>query len=127
MNTLLTGNMKLPNWQNAEIAQKKITEYILSPTHVTGYGKAKFFTHCGFSSQNWELLAQAFLNHAQTHEVAKAEETPFGTRFVVEGSLKTPNSQNPFVRVVWFINTNEEIPRFVTAYPQKEDEKRNDP
>ena len=47
----------------------------------------------------------------------KTEETPFGQKFVVEGPLGTPDSRDPAVRAVWFIETGESQPRFVTAYP----------
>jgi len=57
--------------------------------------------------------------HAAEHEVIVVEDTPFGTSYVVEGSLTAPDSRSSQVRVVWFIETGESIPRLVTAYPLK--------
>jgi len=55
--------------------------------------------------------------HAAENEVVKAEQTPFGTRYVVEGPLYTPDGGSVKVRVVWFVEHAETIPRLVTAYP----------
>jgi hypothetical protein len=81
------------------IPRKKITGYLLSPSHRDGRGKAAFFARFGFTADSWQTLAGALLQHAATHEVAKVEASPV-------------------VRVIWFIDSGEEIPRFVTAYPQ---------
>lgn len=63
------------------------------------------------------MLDQALRRHAADHEIAKTEETPFGTRYVVEGPLQSPDGCNPMVRVVWFVERGETIPRLTTAYP----------
>jgi len=52
------------------------------------------------------------------YEVTKVELTTFGTRYVVEGLLNTPDSRNPLIRTVWFIETGQTSPQFITAYPQ---------
>ena len=62
-------------------------------------------------------MANALLNHAADHELAKIESSPFGTRYVVEGRVFTPDGRNPEVRSVWFISTGDNIPRLVSAYP----------
>jgi len=33
------------------------------------------------------------------------------------GTLAAPNGRKPLVRAVWFIETGENKPKFVTAYP----------
>lgn len=111
--------MKLPNHQHAVVPKAKITEYLLSTTHHDGRSKAEFFTRFGFSVSSWEGFAAALLRHVADHEVAKIENSLFGTRHVVEGILYTPDGRTPVVRSVWFIETGERIPRFVTAYPLK--------
>jgi hypothetical protein len=55
--------------------------------------------------------------HAGDHEVAKVESSPFGTRYVVDGALAAPDGRAPVIRSVWFLETGQETPRFVTAYP----------
>ena len=109
--------MKLPNYENAVISETKIIGYLLSTKHRDGRSKAKFFKRLGFSSDAWEDLVKALLRHAAENEVTKIEDSPFGTRYIVEGILLAPDRRGPVVRSVWFIEKGEQIPRFVTAYP----------
>ncbi|WP_375338976.1 DUF6883 domain-containing protein [Ancylothrix sp. D3o] len=57
------------------------------------------------------------MNHAADHELAKIEASPFGTRYVIEGRVITPDGRNPEVRSVWFISTGDDTPKLVSAYP----------
>lgn len=109
--------MKLPNYEHAVISETKITGYLLSAKHRDGRSKAEFFTGLGFSSDAWEDLVKALLRHAAENEVSKIEDSPFGTRYIIEGILLAPDRSGPVVRSVWFIEKGEQIPRFVTAYP----------
>ena len=109
--------MKLPNLNKAIIPPAKLTQYLLSSAHPYGRHKAAFFRRFGFREGSWRVLASALLAHADEHEVAGAEDTPFGTRYNVEGRLRTPDGRNPVVRVVWFLETGDNRPRLVTAYP----------
>ena len=54
------------------------------------------------------------------NNVTKVEQTSFGTRYVIEGFIETPDKRNPKIRSVWFVKKNTEIPCFVTSYPKKE-------
>lgn len=109
--------MKLPNLGNAVVPAAKISGYLLSATHRDGRHKAAFFTRFGFTAEAWETLAAALLRHAAEHEVAKIEASPFGTRYIIEGELHTPDGRTPRLRVVWFIATGEVAPALATAYP----------
>ncbi len=109
--------MKLPNLDRAIVPQAKLTQYLLSMTHPYGRHKAAFFLRFGFRSESWKALASALKAHAEEHDIAVAEDTPFGTRYNVEGILRTPDARNPVVRVIWFVERGEDRPRLVTAYP----------
>ena len=109
--------MPLPNHENAIVPESKITDYLLSPSHPDGRGKAVFFMRFGFSAHTWQQLAEALLRHASEHELTKVELTPFGTRYIIEGTLQTPIGQQPRIRAVWFIESESDVPRLVTAYP----------
>jgi hypothetical protein len=109
--------LKLPNYEHSVISEKKITGYLLSAKHRDGRSKAEFFTRLGFSSDAWEDLVKALLRHAAENEVAKIEDSPFGTRYIIEWVLLAPDRTGAIVRSVWFIETGEQNPRFVTAYP----------
>lgn len=113
--------MRLPNAELAAIPPGKVIKYLLSPSHPAGRAKAAFFCGFGFTTGNWKALAKALREHAATHEVAKAEDTPFGMRYTIEGPLKAPDGRQPLVRSVWFVEEGEEVPRLVTAYPRPGD------
>lgn len=113
--------MKLPNAARAAVPQQKITGYLLSFSHRDGRGKALFFSRFGFSVSAWRTLATALQQHALDHEVSKVADSPFGTRYVIEGTIVTPDKRNPLVRSIWFIETGEDTPHFVTAYPLASD------
>ena len=71
----------------------------------------------GFTADAPDVLADALRRHAAERKVAAVEESPFGTRYVVEGIMEAPDGRSPAVRSVWFIETGEDVARLVTAYP----------
>jgi hypothetical protein len=109
--------VKLPNCDKAIVPPRKITDYLLSSAHRDGRSKAEFFSRFGFTQASWQTLAGALLQHAAQHEIAKIEQTPFGIRYVIEGELETPGGRRPAIRVVWFVESGEQTPHLVTAYP----------
>jgi hypothetical protein len=109
--------MKLPNADQAVVSQQKITDYLLSLTHRDGQSKARFFLRFGFAPAQWTVFAEALRQHAITNDVGDVVLSPFGTRYVVDGPLVAPDGRTPSIRVVWFIEIDETIPRLVTAYP----------
>jgi hypothetical protein len=54
---------------------------------------------------------------ADEHKIKRVRETDFGPRYEVEGSLKTPDGREPFIRSVWQFDKGEVAPRLITAYP----------
>ncbi|HLF24819.1 MAG TPA: hypothetical protein VJG32_00665 [Anaerolineae bacterium] len=119
--------MHLPNYQRAIVPRAKIVGHLLSASHREGRGKARFFTRFGFTADSWQALVEALVRHVIDHEVASIEPSPFGTRYTVDGALKAPDGRTPYVRSVWFIETGEELPRFVTAYPLRLKGREHDP
>jgi hypothetical protein len=111
--------MKLPLAHLAVIAEAKVVDYLLSPMHRRGKSKEKFFTTHGFSRERWTELAEALREHALGHEIANHQETAFGTRYVIDGRLRSPSGQDLQVRAVWFIDKGKDAPRFITAHPLK--------
>lgn len=108
--------------EQAYVPEEKITHYLLNVNHDEGRGKALFFLRMGFSVEKWEELAQALVLHAHENEMVKEEVTRFGTRYVVEGELTTPNEHTIRLRSVWFVSTHTSAPRLITAYPLEEDD-----
>jgi len=63
-----------------------------------------------------EGLQAALLRHAREREV---EETLFGTQYVVEGPIRTPDGRSPQVRTVRLERTEGAGPGLGTAYLSK--------
>lgn len=112
--------MKLPHLIHAEVSEAKVVGYLLSATHRDGKHKAVFFNRFGFEAGRWELLRDALLKHAEENEVARTEDSPFGVRYVIEGTLQGLDRRTPLLRTVWFIGTDSIVPRLATAYPLPE-------
>ncbi|RMI24457.1 MAG: hypothetical protein D6681_01980 [Calditrichaeota bacterium] len=112
--------MKLPNGSKAYIPPEKLTGYLLSETHVIGKAKAKFFRALGFDEANVNLLQTELLTLAKTGDVNESVSSVHGTKYVIDGTIQTPKGGIATIRTVWIIEIDQEIPRFVTAYPIKQ-------
>ena len=109
--------MKLPNNLSASVPERKIIHYLLNPAHPVGGSKAAFFLRAGFTVPQWQRLAEALVRHARENDVVESEQTPHGTRHVVDGPLTAPDGTRLNVRSAWYINPGGGAPRFVTAHP----------
>ncbi len=119
--------MKLPHLEKAYVPEPKIVEYLLNLEHQGGgKEKAVFFRQFGFTLQAWEVLAEALLDHARSYDVASTVEKPNVTNYAIEGRLNTPDKRQPLVRTVWTLEDGSDAPRFVTAYPLKEEKADDD-
>jgi hypothetical protein len=95
-----------------------LTGYLLSLSYPVGGSKARFFRQHGFDDPRADLLREEFLSIAKRADVTGTEETAYGTKYVVDGSVTTPRGKNVAVRTVWMIDDQgPDAPRFVTAYP----------
>ena len=109
--------MEIPNREFAVVPREKVVDYLLSTSHRDGRHKAAFFSSYGFDVGNWQDLADSLIRHANDFTVGRAEDSPFGRRYVVDGIMVMPDGRDALVRTVWFIDTGTDVPRFVTAYP----------
>lgn len=107
--------MKLPTIENALVEEAKITAYLLSEENSGG--KSAFFMAFGFTLDGWQILREALLQHASTHEVKGSIETRHGVKYIIEGDMQTPDGRTPRVRSVWIVDVGKDVPRLVTAYP----------
>ena len=92
--------MLLSNRNEAHVPPAKLLEYLLSETHTVGRSKARFFRSFGFDETNVVALEQGLLTIAQTATVAEVAQSPFGTKYVLDGSLETPTGDSVRVRTV---------------------------
>ena len=107
----------MPNREHAYIPSPKLLGYLLSETHSVGKAKAKFWRAVGFDRTNVAMLEQGLIAIAHAEEVKEIIPSPHGVKYLLEGSLQTPIGRVVQVRTVWIIDTGQDRPRFVTAYP----------
>jgi hypothetical protein len=109
--------MKLPNAEDAIISPEKLKGYLLSRSHLIGRWKSRFFRSMGFSEAEVAVLKDALINVAKNGEVKSVIPTDFGIKYVVEGWITGPSERQALVQTVWIIESGEQHPRLITAYP----------
>ncbi len=109
--------MKLPHAERAYVPPDKLGGYLLSSTHPEGQYKARYFLALGYAPDAPGELEQSLLEIAKTAEVTEAMDSPYGTKYVLDGSMGAPNGAKVLLRTVWVLEHGEVRPRFVTAYP----------
>ena len=110
---------RLPNLDRAIVPEVKVVNYLLSFRHPGGRAKARFLESFGFHAKDWYVLRNAVIAHAATNEVTASHQTRFGTRYEIDGPLLAPDGRAPMVRVVWFVESLENVPRLVTLVPRR--------
>lgn len=86
---------------------------------INGRGKAAFFQTYGFTRDRWEALRDALVEHSVAWPVVAVTTSAYGSRFVVQGGLRTPVGRDPWplVRSVWQADNAIAGVRLITAYP----------
>ena len=108
--------MKLPNADQAVIAQEKICDYLLSPVHPTGKFKAAFFRSQGYSQIHWKQL-ESDIRSILNNDAIVGQTSEYGQKFEVKGSIVGPAGKSTLLVTVWIVLTGEDIPHFITAFP----------
>jgi hypothetical protein len=97
------------------VDESKVVAYLLS---IYGsHGKAAFFLGFGFRPDVWEVMADALKQQARSNPIALTVDSPYGTRYSVDGELVTPCGRRPRVRTVWIRETDSDELRLITAHP----------
>lgn len=109
--------MKLPNKDKAYVPLSKLLDYLMSETHPIGKSKSKYLRSVGFNEMNIGLLKQGLINIAQSENIKKAISSQYGIKYIIDGSIPTPNGISIKIRTVWIIDKEQNQPRFVTTYP----------
>lgn len=110
------SSLKLPNIEMAVIEPEKLRDYLLSPTHPVGRFKATFFSSLGYAQENWRQF-EADPRRQLAENAVLRQETSYGRKYEIRGRIRGPAGKTREVVSVWIILANEEVPRFVTAYP----------
>jgi hypothetical protein len=110
--------MKLPNAAKAIVDERKVREYLLSPSHPVGRFKAKFFGGIGFPPEAWLEFVSALQGLASRGEAQLVEESEYGQKFVVRGQISGSGARPAEVESVWIVRAGDDTPRLVTVYPR---------
>jgi len=108
--------MKIPPDSILQIPKDKLQNYLLDPKHPDGKAKADFFRANGIDLGNFQELDALLKSQVLSNDVTKTLNTPFGIKYIVEGSMRFPNGRSHNMRSVWIKVENEKILKFVTAY-----------
>ena len=106
----------MPRCEEARVARRKVTGYLLATGHPVGGPKAWYFAAKGFSLEHPEEFERVLLRIACEGGVVKTEANPWGTKYVVEGEAATPKGEAILLKTVWMV-AEEGVPVLVTAYP----------
>ena len=109
--------MKLPAAERAVIEPAKIQDYLLSTSHSVGRFKAPFFTSLGYTSADWHRLEADLRNLAVSGDAEPGQDSPYGQKYQIRGTLKGSSGKSAEVVTVWIILLGRHVPQFVTAFP----------
>lgn len=107
--------MSVPNPDRVIVSREKVRDYLLSLSHPVGRGKAVWLLNLGYTRAGWRLLRD------QIRELAWRPATevpsPFGAKFIVQGTITAPTGRSLRVVTVWLLPYGERRVRLVTMYP----------
>lgn len=110
--------MQIPNTAQAVIEPMKLHGYLLSRTHPVGRFKAPFFESLGYSAQEWSRLEADLRAQHLPQEATLANATVYGQKYEIRATLVGPANRAAAVVSIWIVRTGQDVPRFVTAYPE---------
>ncbi|HWF43100.1 MAG TPA: hypothetical protein VG537_00510 [Candidatus Kapabacteria bacterium] len=107
---------KLPNADRAFVDIRKLTDYLLDPTHPRGRHKARMFRAAlGIGRDEAEWLHERLLVAARSEEAQLVDSDEFGDRYILNFML-VGLDRNVTIRSSWIILYEETFPRFVGCY-----------
>jgi len=108
--------MKLPNAENAFIANEKIYGYCLSEEHIEGRHKANVFRSVlGMTADDGAELISAILAAILTNEAVFEKTINFGEMWRVDFPF-IRNRREVVIRTAWIIRNEEDFPRLVSCF-----------
>ena len=106
--------MDLKQFERIEIEDKKLSDYLLNIQHPDGFSKAKFFLAHKFTEGD---LSKSLLNHLESNEATKIIQVVFGTKYVIESKITSPDNFTFTIRSIWMKSRMDNVLKFVSAYP----------
>jgi hypothetical protein len=110
---------RLPHLDRAVVPEAKIVNLSVERQPLQRSRESTLPQGFGFRAQDWLVLREAIIAHARSNDITASRRTHFGTRYEIDGPLLTPEGRTPIVRVVWFVEPQENVPRLVTLVPRR--------
>ena len=85
--------------------------------HPVGGSKAQWFLGLGYDTAHPAVLEQDLLGMVRASDDYSEKVSPFGTKYVVSGTITVPRDVEVNLTTVWIIEPGDDRPRLVTAYP----------
>lgn len=113
-------NELLPNYENAEIPESKLSKYALNKKHPTGKDKAIAFEESlGYNINNKdELIAEVRKGLGIFKSVQKGT-TEYGSKYEAVMIVNGANGKKAKLKTGWIIENDKMIPRLTTIFVDK--------
>jgi len=109
--------VRLPGGDNVRIEDRKVRSYLLSKAHPVGRFKARVFASAGFTESTMEAFVSEIRLVAAVGEVLDVEDTEFGRKYTILGTLTGP-VKAVHVLTVWIEEPGQPAVRLVTVQPR---------
>ena len=107
----------LPGAEHAVVEAAKIRDYLLSTSHPVGRFKAVVFFSLGYTAEDWVKLRDDILFLAKNGEARLGQQSEYGQKYEVSGTLLGPNGRARSITTVWLVPASDNRPKFITAFP----------
>ncbi len=107
--------MKLPT--NSVIAPRKLTQYLLRLRLEDD--KSQFLALAGYTLENADRLMSDIREQILPLEAELFDETEYGPKYRIRGSLTGPNGRALRVSTIWMKENATNQTKFVTLFPDK--------
>lgn len=102
----------LPNAELAVVDIRKLTDYVLDPTHDRGKHKARVFRAAlGIGREDAEWFRGRLLHAAHTEDALLVYRDEFGDRYRIDFGLAGLD-RHITIRSGWIVKAGETFPRF---------------
>jgi len=108
--------VKLP--ADTIIASAKLTDYLLKFKRQDD--KSLFLAQAGYTPDNWQQLEQNLREQILPLDAIKFDQTRYGDKYEIRGTLIGPNGTSLQVVTIWMIESQSEQTKFITLFPDKE-------
>lgn len=109
---------QLPNAPDeVEVQARKLTNYLLDPSHENGRAKAKFFVQeLGIAANDWRFLHGQFIDALGNASFEDVRLDDYGIRFNALLAIQGRNRRTATVNTAWIVRPKERA-ALVTAFP----------